>query len=122
MAKVPSTSVNEAVNRARRLRREATTPERVLWNVLRGGQLTGLKFRRQHPIGPFIADFYRHSAAIVVELDGMSHDDKREYNQNRNEYMQRQGLRVLRILNEDVMSDLDAVARGILMAAGVKLG
>jgi very-short-patch-repair endonuclease len=114
--------LSESIDRARRLRRESTSPERILWSILRGGQLAGLKFRRQHPIGPYIADFYCHSASLVVELDGMSHDTTREYDQRRDEYLKRQGLTVLRILNDEVMSDLDAVAMAILAAAGVELG
>lgn len=111
----------EAIDRARRLRREATLPERLLWGILRNGQLGGLKFRRQHPIGPYIADYYCHAAKLIVELDGDSHDATGEYDLRRDDYMRRQGLRVLRILNDDVLKEIEAVAVAILAAAGVEL-
>ena len=64
--------------RARRgqLRRDGTIPERLLWGLLRDRRLQGVKFRRQHPIGPYIVDFYCASCGLVVELDGRSHDDR----------------------------------------------
>ncbi len=99
---------------ARRLRRDATVPERILWSVLRGRRLGGLKFRRQHPVGPFVVDFYCHAAAMVVEVDGRSHED-------RTEYLQQQGLRVFRVTNDDVQDDVEAVARGIAREVGVEL-
>ena len=58
------------------MRQTATPPEELLWLALRNGQIGGLKFRRQHPIGPYVVDFYCHGAELVVEVDGMSHDDK----------------------------------------------
>ena len=64
------------IQRARDLREASTTPEQLLWLALRNGQIGRLKFRRQHSIGPFVADFYCHSVGLVVEVDGMSHNDK----------------------------------------------
>ncbi|HEX7450364.1 MAG TPA: DUF559 domain-containing protein [Pirellulales bacterium] len=112
----------EITARARQLRRDNPNPEAALWNVLRGGRLGGLKFRRQHPIGPFFADFYCHSASLVVELDGMSHDDRAQRDRQRTEFLQKEGMKVIRVLNDDVMSDLEAVARYIAREAGVTLG
>ncbi len=111
----------ETTARARQLRRDNTKPEAVLWNVLRGGRLGGLKFRRQHPVGPFFADFYCHSASLVVELDGMSHDDRAQKDERRTEFLQRAGMKVIRILNDNVMSDIEAVARYIAREAGGSL-
>ena len=108
------------IDRARQLRQEGTPPEELLWLALRNGQIAGLKFRRQHPIGPYVTDFYCHSAALVVEIDGMSHIERAEEDQKRMAYLEQQGLKVLRVTNQDVMNDLDAVARGIAQAAGVE--
>ncbi|MGA2059808.1 MAG: endonuclease domain-containing protein [Thermoguttaceae bacterium] len=88
--------------------------------LLRNGQIAGLKFRRQHPLGPYVVDFYCHDASLVVEIDGMSHIDRLEQNRKRLDYLQQQGLKILRVTNQDVMDDLDAVARGIAQAAGVE--
>jgi very-short-patch-repair endonuclease len=107
------------IGRARRLRKETTVPERILWGLLRDGQLGGLKFRRQHPIGPFLADFFCHEAALIVELDGMSHDGRAEADARRTRSLEGQGLRVLRIGNDDVLKDRAAVALAILRAAGI---
>jgi very-short-patch-repair endonuclease len=107
------------IERARQLRRESTIPEHFLWSLLRGGGLAGLKFRRQHPIGPFVADFYCHDVARVVELDGMSHEGRAEADSQRTRYLEGQGMRVLRLTNDDVLNDREAVALAILKAAGV---
>jgi very-short-patch-repair endonuclease len=107
------------IERARRLRKDTTIPERFLWGLLRDGRLEGLKFRRQHPIGPFVADFYCHDATLVVEVDGMSHDGRAEADSQRTRYLESQGLRVLRIGNDDILKDREAVAMAILRAAGV---
>jgi ATP-dependent DNA helicase RecQ len=118
--KRPPRSPN-TTSKARELRHNSTKPESLLWSVLRGGRLGGLKFRRQHPVGPFVADFYCHRAKIVVEVDGITHDQSAEYDQRRTEYLQRQGLRVIRVINDDVLGDLEAVARYIAGEAGVRI-
>jgi very-short-patch-repair endonuclease len=64
------------INCAQQLRKENTPPEQLLWLALRNGQIAGLKFRRQYPVGPYVVDFYCHSANLVVEIDGMSHIDR----------------------------------------------
>ena len=107
-----------AIGRARKLRRDSTIPERILWGLLRGAKLGALKFRRQHPLGPYFADYYCHEARLVVELDGMSHDGRGEHDRRREAFLRRMGLNVLRIANDDVLSDLEAVALAILRAAG----
>jgi very-short-patch-repair endonuclease len=63
--------------RVRRLRRDATFPESLLWSCLRGGRAAGMKFRRQAAIGEFIVDFYCASVGLVIELDGLSHETQR---------------------------------------------
>ena len=106
------------LNRSQRLRREMTVPERLLWNKLRAGRLAGLKFRRQHPIDPYVADFYCHGHRLVIELDGDSHIDTANYDDSRERFLRDQGIRVLRILNGDVLHDLEAVLTAILSACG----
>jgi very-short-patch-repair endonuclease len=107
------------IDHAKDLRQKSTGPEQLLWFALRNGQIGGLKFRRQHPVGPYVVDFYCHSAAIVVEVDGMSHDDKATQDAERSKYLESQGLRIVRVLNSDVMHDLDAVTRAIARWGGV---
>ena len=107
------------IDRARFLRQTETPPEELLWLALRNGQIGGMKFRRQHPVGPFVADFYCHSAKLVVEVDGMSHDDKMIQDAVRSKYLESQGFHVLRMTNKDVMRDLDAVTREIARLGGV---
>jgi ATP-dependent DNA helicase RecQ len=108
------------IGRAKALRHEGTEPERLLWTALRTGQIGGMKFRRQHPVGPYVVDFYCRSAALVVELDGMSHEDRAAQDAEKTKYLEAQGLRVLRVTNEDAMRDLDAVTREIARLCGVK--
>jgi very-short-patch-repair endonuclease len=104
---------------ARRLRRNATIPERMLWNRLRGGRLAGLKFRRQQPIGPYIVDFFCHEVALVVEVDGRSHDDRAKEDSRRETFLrEQQRLQVLRVSNDDVLTETEAVLFAILRAAG----
>jgi very-short-patch-repair endonuclease len=119
MVNKPGRATPLIVERARKLRREATVPERLLWSVLRARRLAGLKFRRQYPIGPYIVDFYCQDARLVVEVDGMSHEDKQEQDAQREMYLREQGLRVFRVTNSDVNEDLEAVARAIVREAGI---
>jgi len=95
--------------RARELRRNQTPAERKLWAKLRGKQLCGLKFRRQHPIGRYITDFCCVSHKLVIEIDGDSHASQAEYDQARTAYLQERGHTVIRFTNEQVNHQLDAV-------------
>jgi very-short-patch-repair endonuclease len=99
--------------RARQLREQTTTPERLLWNKLRNGRCAGFKFRRQEPVGPYVTDFFCASARLVVELDGRSHDEREVRDQERQSYLERKDLMVVRISNDRVISDLDGVAQAI---------
>ena len=109
---------NEAVLRARELRRSPSPPEARLWQALRT-RPGGLKFRRQHPLGPYVADFYCAAAKLLVEVDGDAHDmgDRPERDARRDAWLREQGLCVLRFLAADVMRDLDSVVTAILRAA-----
>src|SRR5438105_4153456 len=98
--------------RARRLRREMTWPEKLVWSRLKNQQLLGLKFRKQHPIGPFIADFFCASLSLVVEIDGMSHTDV-EADAERQKRLEERGLTVVRFSNDDVIGDLDSVIQNL---------
>jgi very-short-patch-repair endonuclease len=104
------------VERARQLRREQTHAEQKLWSALRASSLGGYKFRRQHPIGRFIVDFYCSEARLVVEIDGDVHAGQEEYDQARSDWLEEQGYRVIRFRNEDLIRDIDAVGREILVA------
>jgi len=94
-----------------------TLPEGLLWQALRQ-RPSGLKFRRQHPIGRCIVDFYCPSAKLVIEVDGESHllGDHPERDSRRDAWMKIQGLRVLRLAAVDVMKDLQGVVTAILTA------
>jgi very-short-patch-repair endonuclease len=107
-------------DRAVSLRHDPTAPEKLLWSVLSGRKLDGLKFRRQHPIEPYIVDFYCADDSLVVELDGQSHNESEEYDQRRSEFLASLGLSVIRFTNDEVVSNLDGVAEGILRI--VRLG
>ncbi len=100
----------DVIQRARRLRRETTIPERILWAAIRNRQL-GVKFRRQHPIGVYVCDFYCHEARLVVELDGLSHASWRAvcHDGFRDLWLSRQGLTILRIANANVIADVEDV-------------
>ena len=119
MANKPGRATPLIVQRARKLRHEATVPERLLWSVLRARRLGGLKFRRQYAIGPCFVDFYCHEARLVVEVDGMIHEEKQSQDAQREMYLRRQGLRVFRVTNSDINEDLEAVARAIAREAGI---
>jgi len=95
--------------RARQLRRAATLPERLLWAALRRKQ-HGLRFRRQHPAGPYILDFYCPSARLCVEIDGAQHDLTTAKDQRRDRWLNEQGIRTIRVSATDVLNDPDAVA------------
>ena len=99
--------------RARELRREMTPAEKLLWSRLRNKQLNGLKFRRQHPLGPFIADFYCAARRLVVEVDGDIHDSQTERDAARTEQFEQYGYRVIRFRNEQVLNDIESVLAAI---------
>jgi len=81
-----------------------------------------LKFRRQHPIEPYIVDFYCAEAELILELDGRSHDGKAVYDEKRSAVFFRLGLTVFRIPNDEVLNNIDGVAAAIQKAAFTKLG
>ncbi|MBZ6076953.1 endonuclease domain-containing protein [Microvirga puerhi] len=105
-------STSKAIRHAREMRRELTEPEKRLWWHLRKRlPLEGTHFRRQVPIGSFIADFCSLGAKLVVEVDGGQHstDQAIAYDQRRTDFLAAQGFQVLRFANADVMHDIDVV-------------
>ena len=90
-------------SRERVLRLDQTDAERMLRACLRGRRLQGLRFRRQHRIGPYIADFVCPECKLVVELDGSQHLEAVEHDAARSRYLQGQGYRVIRFWNDDIM-------------------
>jgi len=103
---------------ARELRKNPTRAERALWEALRGRRLNGLRFRQQHPVGPFALDFYCPSAKLVVEVDGGVHGEQRDQDAYRDDHLASYGYRVLRVRNGEVMGDLPSVLARIAERAG----
>ncbi|HWP40111.1 MAG TPA: DUF559 domain-containing protein, partial [Tepidisphaeraceae bacterium] len=101
------------IARARAMRHNPAPAEQLLWNFLRNRQLGGYKFRRQVPLGSFIADFYCHAADLVVELDGESHLTRTTQDTARTEILQRDGHNVIRFWNTDVFENLPEVLEAI---------
>ena len=102
-----------AVFRARELRKEATHAEQLLWNELRGNKFHGAKFRRQHPIGKYILDFYCAQAKLAIEVDGAVHAARQEEDAWREKVIGTHGIRFLRFSNEEIENDLERVLEQI---------
>ena len=101
---------------ARSLRRNQTDAENRLWYFLRAHRFSGFKFRRQHPIGPYIVDFACPAEKLVVELDGGQHADAGYDDEARDKWLEQRGYRVLRFWNNDVLAETQAVLQSILTA------
>jgi very-short-patch-repair endonuclease len=106
------------IERAKRLRLEATRVEGLLWGKLRNRQLGGWKWRRQVTIGRFIADFACVEALLIIELDGGQHSDATAYDMRRSEDLAKLGWRVLRFWNHEILADIGAVCDQIYRACG----
>ena len=91
------------------LRHNQTEAEARLWAHLRQHRLANVHFRRQHPIGPYVADFCAPQEKLIIELDGGQHLDQEGYDASRTSYLEDRGYRVLRFWNNDVIDDLEAV-------------
>jgi adenine-specific DNA-methyltransferase len=91
-----------------------TEAERALWKHIRFRQLGGNKFRRQQPIGPYIADFVCFEKRLIIELDGGQHSHQAAYDSDRGAWLEAQGFRILRFWNNQVLEEIDAVNRVIL--------
>lgn len=97
--------------RARLLRKKMTNAETLFWKEVSNKKFLGFKFRRQHPIGKFIVDFYCHELKLVIEIDGNIHEfiDSKEYDQGRTYELEEFGLQVLRFQNEEVEKEMEKV-------------
>jgi very-short-patch-repair endonuclease len=102
--------------RARELRQEMTPAEKILWEHLRGRKLGGFKFRRQHPLGPFIADFYCAECRLVIELDGPIHDLQKNQDEQRTLQFEEFNYRVIRFRNDEVTMNITSTLNKILSA------
>jgi len=98
---------------ARSLRKKQTDAETRLWHLLQDRRLAGKKFRRQHPIPPYVVDFYCHEKKLVIEVDGGQHAEDRRRDQKRTEFLESKGLRVIRFWNNDVLQETEAVLQVI---------
>ncbi len=105
----------EVLARCRELRQNATDAERLLWHLLRNRHLAGAKFRRQHPVGPYILDFYCAQARLAIELDGGQHSEAAQQRRDarRTRVLEAQGVRVLRFWNNEVLAETEAVLETI---------
>lgn len=103
-----------AQRRSRILRKNSTDAERVLWQRLRSRQLGGYRFRRQVPIGSYIADFVSLEAKLVIELDGGQHQEKRAYDERRDRFIKNLGYRILRFWDTQIFKEIDAVLETIM--------
>lgn len=106
---------------AKSLRSRSTPAEKVLWNCLRSRRLCGLKFKRQVPIGPYVADFCCEIFMWIVEVDGATHLFRRGYETKRERFLQERGFRVLHVANLDVLNNRAAVLRTIAWACGLSI-
>jgi very-short-patch-repair endonuclease len=99
-----------AKGRALELRKRQTPPEGILWSRLRAQRVAGLKFRRQCPLGEYVADFYCHEASLIVEVDGLRHwAERRETDRRRDAWMAERGIETLRISVSSISKDVDSV-------------
>ena len=96
-------------NKARELRRDPSRAERVCWELIRAHRMEGIKFRRQHPIGPYFADFACVSKGLVIEIDGIHHDDKLEADARRTALIESMGWRVVRFSAVEVLQNPDGI-------------
>lgn len=101
---------------AKELRRNQTPAEERLWKILRSHKLNGLKFRRQHPVSRFIADFYCHELKLIIELDGSIHllEEVKAYDIMREKKLKALGLTVIRFSNEQVFTEPEVILNSVL--------
>ena len=105
----------ETIGFAKNLRKKMTVCEKILWKRLKNKNIRGVKFRRQHPIGYYIADFYCHEAHLVIEVDGPIHSNmvRKEHDENRTAELDRLGIRVIRFTNQDIKTRIGWVLQTI---------
>lgn len=106
----------------RRLRKDSTPSEDILWQEVRNGKLNGLKFKRQHSIGNYIVDFYCATARLVIEVDGEIHlaYDQQEKDKLRDENLIDMGFKIIRFTNDEIVFNIDSVIKKILEKSAKK--
>ena len=107
----------ELITMAKEFRKNMTKAEKVLWDALRNHRFSALKFRRQHPIKWFIADFYSHEIKLIIEVDGGIHNStsQTEHDASRTSEIETLGINVIRFSNEDILNNLEFVLHQILL-------
>ncbi|MBX3662129.1 MAG: endonuclease domain-containing protein [Burkholderiales bacterium] len=101
---------------ARKLRKSETDAERKIWQQLHSRNLKGSKFRRQHPVGPYVVDFICINEKLIIELDGSQHQKQQGYDAERTAYLEQAGYRVLRFWDNDVLLRTESVMQAIFDA------
>jgi very-short-patch-repair endonuclease len=101
---------------AKGMRHQPTNAETLIWTALRGARLQGFKFKRQQPIGTYIVDFVCFEHSLIIEIDGGQHGDEVSKDRERSNWLRRQGFRVLRFWNNEVMERKDDVLESIIRA------
>jgi 5-methyltetrahydrofolate--homocysteine methyltransferase len=97
------------------LRDNPTEAEKALWEILKNKKLKGYKFRRQHKIGRFVVDFFCHKGDLIIEADGTIHDNRKEEDERRSEWLTSHGFKVIRFTNEEILFNIDRVKEKILL-------
>ena len=103
-----------ALKRAKELRRNMTDAEKLLWSRIRRNQIDELPFRKQVPIGPYVADFACLPIKLVIEVDGGQHDERKAQDDARTAWLEGQGYRMLRFWNNDVLGNIEGVLQVIV--------
>ena len=106
----------EMLERAKKLRREMTPAEKIMWKELKTNKLNALHFRRQQIVHGYFADFYCHQHELIVELDGGIHELQKEYDAEREEYLIALGFRIIRFTNDDITGNLKGVLQKLVDA------
>jgi len=109
-----SLDANAAIkDKAKKLRKKMTEAEKILWSKIRNRKVNGMYFRRQHPYGIYILDFFCFEANLVIEVDGLIHLSKHEYDLERTEYLESSGLTIIRFRNADIENRIGKVLEKI---------
>jgi len=108
------------LERRREFRKFSTPEEEILWNELRDNKL-GCRFRRQHGIGGYIADFYCFKARLIIEIDGKPHEFQKEYDTNRDKFFKDLKYQTLRVKNDEIHTDLQKVLQKIKQTFSLRL-
>ena len=113
-------ATDTAYKNAKRMRRGLSLPEKLLWVRLRGAEV---RFRRQHPIGPYVLDFYCPARKLAVEVDGAAHDfgDRPQRDDRRRDWLKSRGIELLRLVAKEVLADPDSIADALIRLCATPL-